>query len=87
MSTCPKEAKFLNKILIQMLVIWLMLICKNPFNLELRYSRNDLTTTTNSLSFAENIVCCLDEILKSETVDGALVCFFWYKLLMLGTGP
>uniref|UniRef100_A0A915LY91 Tubulin-specific chaperone D n=1 Tax=Meloidogyne javanica TaxID=6303 RepID=A0A915LY91_MELJA len=39
---------------------------------ELRYSRNDLTTTTNSLSFAENIVCCLDEILRSETVDGAL---------------
>nr|CAD2152735.1 unnamed protein product [Meloidogyne enterolobii] len=73
MSTCPKEDKFLNKILIQMLVIWLMLICKNPFNLELRYSRNDLTTkTTNSSSFAENIVNCLDEILKSETVDGAL---------------
>ncbi|CAK5090707.1 unnamed protein product [Meloidogyne enterolobii] len=56
-----------------MLVIWLMLICKNPFNLELRYSRNDLTTkTTNSASFAENIVNCLDEILKSETVDGAM---------------
>uniref|UniRef100_A0A915MVC9 Tubulin-folding cofactor D ARM repeats domain-containing protein n=1 Tax=Meloidogyne javanica TaxID=6303 RepID=A0A915MVC9_MELJA len=59
-----------------MLVIWLMLICKNPFNLELRYSRNDLTTTNSSTSytsFAENIVCCLDEILESETVDGALL--------------
>ncbi|KAL7074229.1 hypothetical protein ACQ4LE_006412 [Meloidogyne hapla] len=70
-STTSSINKSNDKKLIQMLVIWLMLICKNPFNLTLRYN-GKIANSSSFTSFAENIIFCLDLILESETADGGL---------------
>ncbi|KAF7634087.1 TFCD_C domain-containing [Meloidogyne graminicola] len=61
-----------EKNLIQILVIWLMIICKNPFNLTLHYNEKTCSNSSTSTTLADSIIHCLDLILESEIVDGGL---------------
>lgn len=68
---CPSTA-FIDKQILHILVIWLMIICKNPFSLTRHQQKQLDVGPTNSIT--QRIIDCMDTFLNKLTMDGGLVC-------------
>jgi hypothetical protein len=72
---CPSTSNVhsIDKQIVHILLIWLMIICKNPFKIN-RVQQQQSQESVKNVGISDGrIVNCLDTILNGITTDGGLV--------------